>query len=61
MCCAYNAKSMVSSLPYASFLAMDARHCAGTDMADLMAYGAFVGSDLLKKKMMLLDLLGVLR
>ena len=47
---AYNAKSMVSSLPYASFLAMDARHCAGTDMADLMAYGAFVGSESAKKE-----------
>ena len=41
---------MVSSLPYASFLAMDARHCAGTDMADLMAYGAFVGSESAKKE-----------
>ena len=41
---AYNAKSMVLSLPKVSFLAMDARHCAGTEMGELMAYGASVGS-----------------
>ena len=41
---AYNAKSMVESLRNTSFLAMDARHCAGTDMADLMAYGASVAA-----------------
>ncbi|MDC1133410.1 nicotinate phosphoribosyltransferase [Alphaproteobacteria bacterium] len=45
---AYNARSMVESLKKTSFLAMDARHCAGTDMADLMAYGAFVGSERVK-------------
>ena len=39
---AYNARSMVESLKQTSFLAMDARHCAGTDMSDLMAYGAFI-------------------
>jgi hypothetical protein len=47
---AYNAKSMVESLTKTSFLAMDARHCAGTDMADLMAYGAFVGSQRVKSE-----------
>lgn len=47
---AYNAKLMVSSLPRTAFLAMDARHCAGTDMADLMSYGAFVGSESGKKE-----------
>ena len=31
-------------LPDVSFLAMDARHCAGAEMAELMAYGASVGS-----------------
>jgi nicotinate phosphoribosyltransferase len=41
---AYNAHAMCSSLPDVDFLAMDARHCAGTDMAELMAYGASVGS-----------------
>jgi nicotinate phosphoribosyltransferase len=47
---AYNAKSMVESLPKTSFLAMDARHCAGADMADLMAYGAYVGSQRVKSE-----------
>ena len=47
---AYNAKSMVLSLPKTSFLAMDARHCAGIDMSDLMAYGAFIGSESAKKE-----------
>jgi nicotinate phosphoribosyltransferase len=41
---AYNAHAMCSALPQVAFLAMDARHCAGTDMAELMAYGASVGS-----------------
>jgi nicotinate phosphoribosyltransferase len=41
---AYNAYEMCKALPNVSFLAMDARHCAGTDMADLMAYAASVGS-----------------
>ena len=47
---AYNAKSMVESLRNTSLLAMDARHCAGTDMADLMAYGASVGSKRVKSE-----------
>ena len=41
---AYNAYQRCVELPDVSFLAMDARHCAGSDMADLMAYGASVGS-----------------
>ena len=41
---AYNAYQMCVELPDVAFLAMDARHCAGSDMADLMAYGASVGS-----------------
>jgi len=41
---AYNAHAMCSALQKVAFLAMDARHCAGTDMAELMAYGASVGS-----------------
>ena len=41
---AYNARAMCNSLPHVAFLAMDARHCAGTDMAEMMAYGASVGS-----------------
>ena len=45
-CCvaAYNAYNMCVELPQVAFLAMDARHCAGSDMAELMAYGASVGS-----------------
>ncbi len=41
---AYNAYQMCVELPDVAFLAMDARHCAGSEMADLMAYGASVGS-----------------
>ncbi|MFO1188700.1 MAG: nicotinate phosphoribosyltransferase [Alphaproteobacteria bacterium] len=41
---AYNAHSMCSDLPNAAFIAMDARHCAGTEMAEMMAYAAAVGS-----------------
>ncbi|MDP6954043.1 MAG: nicotinate phosphoribosyltransferase, partial [Alphaproteobacteria bacterium] len=32
------------------FLAMDARHCAGTEMADMMAYAASVGSTRAQRK-----------
>ncbi len=41
---AYNARAMCAALPAVPFLAMDARHCAGTEMSELMAYGASVGS-----------------
>jgi len=41
---AYNAYEMCQTLPNVSFLAMDARHCAGSEMAEMMAYGASVGS-----------------
>jgi nicotinate phosphoribosyltransferase len=41
---AYNAYTMCVDLPNVAFLAMDARHCAGSDMAELMAYAASVGS-----------------
>jgi len=41
---AYNAYQMCVELPEVGFLAMDARHCAGAEMAELMAYGASVGS-----------------
>jgi len=47
---AYNAYSMCADLPKVAFLAMDARHCAGTEMAELMAYAASVGSDRAKRK-----------
>ena len=41
---AYNAYTMCADLPKVAFLAMDARHCAGTEMAEMMAYAASVGS-----------------
>src|SRR6185295_9335734 len=41
---AYNASAMCTDLPKVAFLAMDARHCAGAEMAELMAYAASVGS-----------------
>ncbi|MBE9558418.1 MAG: nicotinate phosphoribosyltransferase [Proteobacteria bacterium] len=47
---AYNAAAMCMDLPKVAFLAMDARHCAGTEMADLMAYAASVGSRRAKQK-----------
>ena len=41
---AHNAYQMSLALPNAAFLAMDARHCAGAEMQDMMAYAAAVGS-----------------
>lgn len=41
---ARNARDMALALPNAAFLAMDARHCAGVEMAGLMAYAAACGS-----------------
>lgn len=41
---AHNAFQMALELPGASFLAMDARHCAGAEMQEMMAYAAAVGS-----------------
>ena len=49
---------MVESLPKTSFLAMDARHCAGADMADLMAYGAHVGSKRVKSEAQAIGFIG---
>ncbi|MBE0496855.1 MAG: nicotinate phosphoribosyltransferase [Campylobacterales bacterium] len=46
---AYNAHEMCQILPHVAFLAMDARHCAGSEMAELMAYGASVGSNAAKR------------
>ena len=47
---------MCKEIPRTSFLAMDARHCAGSEMHDLMAYGASVGSNKAKKEKELKDL-----
>jgi nicotinate phosphoribosyltransferase len=41
---AHNAYQMCLELPQAAFLAMEARHCAGAEMQELMAYAASVGS-----------------
>ncbi len=41
---AHNAYQMCLALPKAVFLAMEARHCAGAEMQEMMAYAASVGS-----------------
>ncbi len=41
---AHNAFQMCMALPKSAFLAMDARHCAGAEMQEMMAYAAAVGS-----------------
>ena len=40
----HNAYQMAMALPNAAFLAMEARHCAGAEMQEIMAYGCAVGS-----------------
>lgn len=52
-CCvaAYNSYVMCAEMPKTAFLAMDARHCAGTEMAEMMAYGASVGSAKAQRKL----------
>ena len=47
---AYNAYAMCVDLPRTAFLAMDARHCAGAEMAEMMAYAAAVGSAAAKRE-----------
>ena len=47
---AYNASAMCVDLPRAAFLAFDARHCAGPEMAEIMAYAAAVGSRRAQRK-----------
>jgi len=41
---AHNAYQMALALPNVAFLAMEARHCAGAEMQQMMAYAAAVGS-----------------
>lgn len=55
---AYNAFTMCSHLPEAKFLAMDARHCAGSEMADMMAYAASVGSRAAQKELGAIGFIG---
>jgi nicotinate phosphoribosyltransferase len=47
---AYNAYAMCADLPKVAFLAMDARHCAGAEMAEMMAYAASVGSTVAQRE-----------
>jgi nicotinate phosphoribosyltransferase len=47
---AHNAYQMALSLPQVAFLAMEARHCAGAEMQDMMSYAASVGGDAAKKE-----------
>lgn len=41
---AHNAFQMAVALPGTAFMAMDARHCAGAEMQEIMAYACAVGS-----------------
>ena len=47
---AHNAYQMCLALPHVAFLAMDARHCAGFEMQDMMAYAASVGGHAAKRE-----------
>jgi len=47
---AHNAFQMCVALPRSAFLAMDARHCAGAEMQEIMAYAAAVGSRAAQKE-----------
>jgi nicotinate phosphoribosyltransferase len=47
---AHNAYQMAMALPQARFLAMEARHCAGGEMQDMMSYAAAVGSEAARKE-----------
>jgi nicotinate phosphoribosyltransferase len=47
---AHNAYQMALALPTVGFLAMDARHCAGAEMQDMMAYAASVGSEAARRE-----------
>ncbi|MBB5692884.1 beta/alpha barrel domain-containing protein [Muricoccus pecuniae] len=47
---AHNAYQMCLELPHVDFLAMEARHCAGAEMQELMAYAASVGGNAAKRE-----------
>ncbi len=47
---AHNAYQMCLALPKVAFLAMEARHCAGAEMQEIMAYAASVGSAAARKE-----------
>ena len=47
---AHNAYQMCLALPAVGFLAMEARHCAGAEMQEMMAYAASVGSEAARRE-----------
>ena len=47
---AHNTYQMCLALPDVTFLAMEARHCAGAEMQDMMGYAASVGSEAAKRE-----------
>jgi len=47
---AHNAYQMALALPKVPFLAMEARHCAGFEMQEQMAYAAAVGSEAARRE-----------
>ncbi len=47
---AHNAYQMSLALPNVDFLAMEARHCAGAEMQQMMAYAASVGSEAARRE-----------
>ncbi|PWS37272.1 nicotinate phosphoribosyltransferase [Falsiroseomonas bella] len=47
---AHNAYQMCCELPGVAFLAMEARHCAGQEMQEMMAYAASVGGAAAKRE-----------
>ena len=47
---AHHAYQMCLALPDVEFLAMEARHCAGAEMQEMMAYAASVGSEAARRE-----------
>jgi len=47
---AHHAYQMCLALPEVAFLAMEARHCAGAEMQEMMAYAASVGSNAARRE-----------
>ena len=47
---AHTAYQMALALPKVGFLAMEARHCAGAEMQEMMAYAASVGSEAARRE-----------
>lgn len=47
---AHNAYQMSMAMPKVAFLAMEARHCAGAEMQEMMAYAASVGSEAARRE-----------